>query len=215
MQENQEAKPVVDLIKEAKVGLVEERLNAAKTVLEGAGKKGFRAPSKKDIAKAQDVLKEDRRVRAEYFITVYEALKEACGIEVGLLGFNMVAPEMYAANIGLKGYTPPKPANTKPWSEAKEENLATRINCDHKLNEDATACERCGLNPENWGADNKGVNTDYEKKERARIEEVRQEEKDCAEGKHTLNKEAAEDKNHKVRFCAKCRKPESEWETND
>jgi hypothetical protein len=143
MQENLEAKPIVDLIKDTKIGLVDERLDAAKTVLEGAQKKGFRAPTKKQIAKAQDTLKEDRKVRAEFFISVYEALKETCGIEVGLLGFNMAAPNTYVADIGLKGYNPPKAPETKPWSEAKEENLATRINCEHKLNEDQTACEKC------------------------------------------------------------------------
>lgn len=167
---------VVQLIKRANVGLVEDRLEAAKTVLEGAKKKGFRKPTKKQIEGAQNTLKEDRRVRAEFFIAVYEELKEATGIEVGLLGFNMAAPNLYQADIGLKGYTPPKPPNTKPWSEAKEENLATRINCEHKINEDGTTCEKCGLNPENWGADNKGVSPEYETAERERIDKVNAEE---------------------------------------
>jgi len=200
---------VVDLIKGATVGLVETRLEAAKTVLDAAqkGKKGFRAPSKKEIQAAQETLKEDRRIRADFFVQIYDVLKEVTGIEVGLLGFNMAAPNLYQADIGLKGYTPPKPPETKPWSEAKEENLATRINCEHKLAEDGTACEKCGLNPENWGADNKGVSPEYEKAERGRIDKVKHDEKNCEQGKHVLNDEAkADPEKAPMAFCVKCRK---------
>lgn len=185
---------------------------AAIAVLDRVNQTGFRKSSKKAIAKAKEDLQSYRQRKAETFLEEHKARIKYYGMEIKAY-FDELPNGLLKPSLTLADFDPFKElAKTKPWSEALEENLATRINCEHKLNEDGTVCEKCGLNPENWGSDGTGVTNEYQDAQRERIEKQKAIELKCEAGEHELNEEAKKDPNAPMRFCVHCRKPESEWE---
>lgn len=186
-------------------------MQEAEKVLEQATKKGFRKPSNKELEAAKQVVHEYRRNKAATFLEEHKKRITYFGVEIkayfDLLDNGLMKPSLTIADFNpFKGIE-----NTKPWSEAMEENLATRINCTHQPNEEETACKLCALNPENWGENKEGVTNEYLDKTREKIEAEKAKEKACERGEHVLNAEATEDANAPMQFCVNCRKPKDMW----
>ena len=160
-------------------------MQEAEEVLKHAKDKGFRAPSKKALDKATQIVQDYRRKKAQTFLEEHKTRISYYGVEIKayfdeefLKQTGMIRPSLTIAD-----FNPFKPIkNVKPWSEAMEENLATRINCTHELNEDETACKHCGLNPENWGTNNEGVTDEYQERQRTKIQEEKEKELACKNG---------------------------------
>jgi hypothetical protein len=154
--------------------------------------KGFRKPGKKAIDAARETLHEYRRVKAERFLKEHTERVKHYGVEIKAFfdedffrKTGMIKPSLTIADF--------KPVNDipemKPWSEALEDNLAARMNCTHELNEDETVCDRCGLNPENWGDKSEGVADDYLNRQREKIEAQKAKELEEAKEKESEEKE--------------------------
>jgi len=192
--------------------LVEYRkMQAAEELLKNANAKGFRKPSNKEIARAKEVVQEYRKKKAETFLEEHKARITYYGVEIKAY-FEPLQNGLIKPSLTIADFNPFRElAPVKPWSEAMEENLATRINCKHELNVDDTACKKCGLNPENWGEGKEGVVNDYLDKQREKIAEQKETEIACERGEHVLNDEAIKDPNAPMQFCVKCRKPKSQW----
>lgn len=190
------------------------KMQEAGEVLRHANDKGFRKPSHKQLERATEIVQDYKRTKARTFLEEQKKRTIYYGIEIRahfeeVRGTGLIKPSLTLGDFDpFKGI-----AEAKPWSEALEENLAARINCTHKLNEDETACEKCALNPENWGSNNEGVTNDYQDKQRAKIQAEKEKELACSRGEHELNQEAIDDpENAPMQFCVKCRKPKSEWQ---
>lgn len=193
--------------------LVEYRkMQEAQEVLDGAKKKGFRKPSNKELVKAKEIVHEYRRKKAETYLEEHKGRITYYGVEIKAY-FETLPNGLIKPSLTIADFNPFKElAPVKPWSEALEENLATRINCNHKLNEDGTVCEKCQLNPENWGSNNEGVSNEYQDGQRERIATQKARELACSKGDHELNDEAKKDPNAPLQFCVHCRKPKKAWE---
>lgn len=149
-----------------------KKMVTAEQVLVLAKKKpdGFRQPSHADIDDARQVVQEYRRDKSAAFLEAYKKAIVFYGVEIKA-HFDMLPNGLVKPSLTVQDYDIHKDlAGVKPWSEALEENLATRTNCTHELNEDETACTACGLNPENWGADRQGVTEAYMAKQREKIQ---------------------------------------------
>lgn len=200
----QQEKQLVQYDKDNEAGY--KKVAAAEELLKKAGAKGMKQPSRDEIEKAKETIQDYRRTKAQTFL---EEHKKRCihyGVEIRAFFdkdfFDQTG--MIRPSITIADFDPyKKVADMKPWSEALEENLATRINCHHELGEDEASCKHCGLNPENWGSDNEGVKDEYQTKQREKIAEHRKHEEACKKGEHVENK-AGE-------VCEHCRKPKSEW----
>jgi len=183
-------------------------------IIEKGTTKGFKRPKYEVMLAADGIIKEYRRKKAATFLEEHKARITYYGVEIKA-SFDKEFFEqtgMIRPTAALADFNPFKGiSEMKPWSEALEENLAQRINCTHKLNEDETACETCGLNPENWGFNAEGVTDEYKDKQRAKIQDQKLAEINCKNGDHKLNEEAEKDIKHKERFCINCRKPQKEW----
>lgn len=162
-----------------------KKMLAAENVLKLAKAKpdGFRQPSHADIDDAQQKVQQYRRDRAAAFLEAYKNLIRQYGVEIKA-HFDMLPNGLVKPSLTVKEYDIHKDTmSLKPWSEALEENLATRINCTHEPNDDETVCKVCGLNPENWGADRQGVTEVYIEKQRAKIQEQKVKELEEEEAK--------------------------------
>lgn len=191
-----------------------EKVREAEDVLRRANQKGMRKPSNKEITKAKEVIHEYRRTKAQTFLEEHKKRIAYYGVEIKAYFDEDFFKQsgMIRPSLTIADFNPHKKiAPTKPWSEALEENLATRINCHHELGEDEANCKHCGLNPENWGGDSEGVKDEYQESQRAKIAEHKEAEAACARGEHELNDEAKKDENAAMQFCVRCRKPKSEW----
>jgi len=174
-------------------------IEAAKLIL-SSKKKGFKKAKGGELQKASETIKEYRKNKGLAYL---EAHKEKCtyyGMEIKAY----FDKEFFEQNglirptITIADFNPNKEIpKMKPWSEAMEENLATRINCNHELNTDETVCKHCGLNPENWGENNEGVSNEYNDKQRNKIAEHKEQEIKCSKGEHEINEEL-----HICKHCA-------------
>lgn len=187
------------------------KMQQAESVLAAANIKGMRKPSNKAIEAAKELIQDYRRKKAETFLEEHKARIAFYGVEIKAhfetLGNGLIKPSLTIADFNPFKETAPVQA----WSEAMEENLATRIGCEHEINEDGTVCRKCALNPENWGVDNVGINEDYHAKQRERIETQKEIELACENGSHVLNDEAKNNPDAPMQFCVHCRKPKTEW----
>lgn len=195
-----------------KDNLVEyRRTQEAEEMLRHANDKGFRKPSNKQLERAKEIVQNYRRTKAQTFLEEHKKRVTYFGVEIKahfeeVKGTGLIKPSLIIADFnpwaGIK--------DMKPWSEALEENLATRINCTHEMNDDDTACKKCNLNPENWGSNNEGVSNDYQDKQRAKIAAEKERELACSRGEHVPNEETGEAEAGK--YCVNCRKPKEMWE---
>lgn len=191
-----------------------DKVRKAEDLLQRAGKDGFKKPTNKEIAHAKEVIHDYRRTKAQTFLEEHKKRIVYYGVEIKAYFDEDFFKQsgMIRPSLTIADFNPHKKiAPVKPWSEALEENLVTRINCHHELGEDEASCKHCGLNPENWGGDNEGVADDYQDRQRAKIAEHKETEAACARGEHELNDEAKKDENATMQFCVHCRKPKSEW----
>lgn len=183
----------------------------AEELLAHANDKGFRKPSHKQIERAKETVQDYRRKKAQTFLEEHKKRITYYGVEIQA-HFEQLGNGLLKPSLRIADFDPFKPLrNMKPWGEALEENLATRINCTHEMNDDETACKHCALNPENWGENNEGVTNEYQDKQRKRIAEEKEHELACKRGEHKLNDEAEKDPDAPMRFCVYCRKPEDQW----
>jgi len=185
----------------------------AATLLLHSNKKGFKKAKGKDLQEANEIVQDYRRNKSLEYLKKHREMSEYYGIEIKAFFDKDFFEQtgMIRPSITVADFNPNKEIeNVKPWSEALEENLALRINCNHELNEDETACKHCTLNPENWGDGNEGVSNEYNDKQRAKIEKQKEIEKECTKGNHELNDEAKEN-DKALAFCIHCRKPKDKW----
>lgn len=165
------------------------KYEAAEATLDRMSQKGVRQPSKKEVEKAKEIVQTYRRKKAETFLEDYKGRIKYYGMEIKA-SFESLPNGLIRPSLNLGDFNPFKEIeNLKPWSEAMEENLATRINCHHELNEDGTVCKHCGLNPENWGSEDEGVSDEYLEKQHERITKAKEQEAKCERGEHELNGE--------------------------
>ncbi len=164
----------------------------AETLLANSGKAGFRKANKKDIAKAKEIIKEDRNKRAKDFLAEYKEVCKKHGIEVKAQMEQVEGMPAVRAGLYLDEYVERVAPEMKPWSEAMAENLDARSICEHKLHSEGGRCEKCGLEKFKeidgeavpaWGDKGKGVTSEY-RKEILRLIEVQK--------KEEAEKEAAE-----------------------
>lgn len=135
-------------------------------------KKGFRKLAAKDAEKIEKKIQEIAQVLAESYLERYHPLCELYGIEVrAVMRVNPYQPNVAQAVTELTAYRPQEKPQTKPWHEAMADNLHTRAKCEHVLHEEGLVCEKCGLPPDKWGLDNKGVSAEYHEEQKQRIEE--------------------------------------------
>lgn len=201
-----------NLVQYDKDNLAEYReYEAAKEVLENKDKKGFRKPNRRALERAADTMKEYRRKKALAFLEEHKQRCTYYGLEIKAymeqLPNGLAKPSLHIADFDPFAAM----RNMKPWSEALEENLATRLNCTHELDEDTGSCKKCQLGKDNWGSNNDGVTDEYLAKQRERIAEQKAHEKDCENERHVLNEEAKKDPNAPMQFCVHCRKPKNAW----
>lgn len=182
------------------------KMQEAEDTLRRANDKGFRKPNNRQIEKAKEIVQSYRRTKAQTFLEEHKARVKYFGVEIKahfeeVRGTGLIKPSLIIADFdpfaGVK--------DMKPWSEAMEENLATRINCTHEMNDDETACKKCSLNPENWGSNNEGVSNEYNDKQRAKIAAEKEKELACSRGEHVEDEAGA--------TCVNCRKPKEAWQT--
>lgn len=148
------------------------KLKTAEDILERAGKQGAKQPTKKEVKQATEIVKQDRADRASAFMEEYEALIKKHSLEIyGRI--EQFADGVARATLHLRPYVEAKEPEMKDWHEAMEENLQTRSVCEHKLNAEEIVCEKCGLNPENYGPGDRGVSDDYRDKTLAKIAEAK------------------------------------------
>lgn len=188
-----------------KANLAEYRkMQEAEETLRHANDKGFRKPNNRQIERAKEIVQDYKRNKARAYLEEHKKRVIYYGVEIKahfeeVHGTGLIKPSLIIADFNpFKGI-----AEAKPWSEAMEENLAARINCTHKLNEDETACEKCALNPENWGSNNEGVTNEYQDRQREKIQIEKEKELACSRGEHV------EDEAGKA--CLNCRKPKEIW----
>jgi len=187
------------------------KMQAAEQTLARVNQKGFRKPSNKELERAKELVRDYRRKKAQTFLEEHKKRIEYYGVEIKAY-FEEMPNGLIKPSLTIADYDPFKAiAAMKPWSEALEENLATRINCTHDLDEDTGSCKKCQLGKDNWGGNNEGVSNEYQDKQRARIAEEKQHELDCSNEKHKLNEEAEKDPNAPMAFCVYCRKPKDKW----
>lgn len=181
---------------------------AAEELLSDVNKKGFRKPNNRQIERARETIHEYRRKKAETFLEEHKARISYFGIEIKA-HFDELPNGLIKPSISLAPFDPFKQlAPVKPWSEAMEENLATRINCKHKPMEDNDdVCGTCGVARVSWGENNEGVTNEFIDRARAKIDEQKAAEAACSRGEHVKD----EVKDH----CVHCRKPVSEWEKKE
>lgn len=152
-----------------KLGHLQQRLE------QGEKKKGFRSISKKDKEKIESQIQETAQEIATEYLARYNSLCEMFGMEVrAVMQVNPYQPNVAQARTELRPYKPAAKPQTKPWHEAMADNLHTRAKCEHLLHDEGLTCEKCGLPPDKWGKDNKGVSAEYHEEAKAKIEAEKQ-----------------------------------------
>lgn len=137
------------------------KLNDLKDQLEKSrNAKGFKKLAKKSEQALSNKIQETALEVANEYQARYLELCQLFTMELKpAMRTNPYQPTTAQAVLELKPYA--KPKQTKPWHEAMADNLRTRAKCVHVLHEEGNICEKCGLNPENWGESGKGVTTAY------------------------------------------------------
>jgi len=186
----------------------------AADLLLSSKKKGFKKAKGAELQKASDTIRDYQKNKGMAFLEEQKTRSEYYGMEIKAYFDKEFFDQngLIKPTITIADFNPNKEIpKMKPWSEALEENLATRINCSHELNEDETTCKACGLNPENWGENNEGVSNEYNDRQREKIEVQKGHEKACDNGEHVLNDEAIKDDKAPMQFCVHCRLPKDKW----
>jgi len=136
---------------------------------------GANKPDKKTLRKLDEDIQKQAQEIGEEFMRRYTALCQMAAVEIRAeMLTDPKVPTIARAMTVLRPYRKKKEAKMKAWHEAMADNLHMRANCEHVLNEEGTACEKCGLNPENWGQRNGkpfGVTDAYREKITKKIEE--------------------------------------------
>jgi len=191
----------------------DKAIEAAKLLL-SSKKKGFKKAKGGELQKAKETIEAYRKDKSLAYLGAHTEKCRYYGMEIKAY----FDKEFFEQNglikptITLADFNPNKEVpKMKPWSEALEENLATRINCNHELNDEETVCKHCQLNPENWGENNEGVSNEYNDKQREKIEIQKGHETNCGKGEHQLNDEAIKDDKAPLQFCVYCRLPKEKW----
>jgi hypothetical protein len=169
-------------------------------------RKGFRTPNKKEQVKM--AKEQEYKERAEAFLADYKKLPAKHGID--FKATLKPSDSKLEAVLELTDYTAPEEPQVKPWSEAMQENLDTRINCEHKDTDGNGVCGICGLGVVNWGKDGKGAIKEYIDGQYKKIEKSKEREANCEAGKHRLNQEAEDGIEGAMAFCKYCRKPKAD-----
>jgi len=127
-------------------------------------------PAQQQLTKKQT----ERRNKAQLFINDYNAIRAKHGMSL--------EPFLQVTKTGVKPVqeiadyeVPETPVAGKPWHEALRENLSTRINYKHKLNEEEIACQKCALPTTAWGEGDEGVTDQYNQTMKAKIKQAEQE----------------------------------------
>lgn len=116
----------------------------------------------------------ERSEKAQAFYKDYQELVKKHGLDI-VCSFHY-SPNGIKAIPQLKEVDRP-PIQTMSWGKAKRENLQTRTDCTHKMNEEITGCKKCGLQEKNWGKGKKGVTEEYRKAQEKIIKELEDKEK--------------------------------------
>lgn len=165
-----ETKEQVRLSDEEVVAL-KERLEKTQAKYHRANEaKGFRKLTAGDKQKLSNKVQELAKQLADEYIARYKEQCEFFGMEWKA----EMVPDPYTgaalARIMLRPYKKAEKPNVKPWHEAMAENLKVRADCEHVLHDEGNACEKCGLAPQNWGENGKGVSATYFSDMREKIE---------------------------------------------
>lgn len=162
----------------------------AQKLLEQAKVPGFRKANKKLLREAEEVVKNDRKDRANAFLEEYKEVCKKHGIEIKAQIEPAQIPGLVKAGLYLDEYVEKKPPQTKKWSEAMGENLDNRKKCQHKEHDEGNICEKCGLALQNWHESGTGVVQEYEDRIIAKIKDQQEKEEQEAKEEDTATKAA-------------------------
>lgn len=150
------------------------------------------------IKRQQEDAYTQARAKAEAFIADYQEIKKKHGLR--FVAKLKITEDGVNPHLQLEVVPPNEMAGemteTKPWSEARAENLKTRMECTHVATTHAPdkpgVCKVCGLEISFWGEDNKGVTEEYKIRTEEQIAALK--EKEAKDSKATeASQEEAED----------------------
>ena len=176
-------------------------------------RKGFRKPNKKALRKMQEVEMKERQDRAQAFLKDYQELIKKHGLEFGVeVKAVDMAHALFQGQLLIKEYKKPEKQKVTAWSNALRNNLKTRMECKHKLNEEGISCEKCQLPPAEWDDSGTGATEKYIKmtENKIKVEEEKEakEKMDCLKGEHIPNQPSGDI------ICEKCLMPKEDWAKN-
>lgn len=147
------------------------------------------------IKRQQEDAYTQARAKAEAFIADYQEIKKKHGLR--FVAKLKITEDGVNPHLQLEVVPANEMAQTKPWSEARAENLKTRMECTHVATTHAPdkpgVCKVCGLEISFWGEDNKGVTEEYKIRTEEQIAALKEKEAKDSQATETSQEEEAED----------------------